>query len=192
MPVLLCNTLPFPIHYKLFWNFNHICIIKILTKSNQSVCWLLDFIAIKTIKNYSWRDEAASLSSHFTAFSNIWHSKSQSCRNSALFAPFFTLFKLPFKWIWKAFSSQEEFLKEFNLKMGVGTMEDRKWEWGEKNPQIFIPLLFVVYKIRRGPKLEDCAFDNFGNTSGTEEEPSQIREKKSMLPRPGIELGTRR
>ena len=116
---------------------NHICsTIKILTKSNQSVCGLLDFIAIKTIKNYSWRDEAASLSSHFTAFSNIWHSKSQSCRNSALFAPFFTLFKLPFKWIWKAFSSQEEFLKEFNLKMGVRTMEDRNWEW-EKYSNIY-------------------------------------------------------
>ena len=33
-------------------------------------------------------------------------------------------------------------------------------------------------KIRRGPKLEGCAFANFGNLSGTEEEPSQKREKK--------------
>ena len=32
-------------------------------------------------------------------------------------------------------------------------------------------------KIRRGPKLEGCAFANFGNSSGTEEEPSQKREK---------------
>ena len=32
-------------------------------------------------------------------------------------------------------------------------------------------------KIRRGPKLEGCAFVNFGNSSGTEEEPSQKREK---------------
>ena len=30
---------------------------------------------------------------------------------------------------------------------------------------------------RRGPKLEGCAFANFGNSSGTEEEPSQKREK---------------
>ena len=33
-------------------------------------------------------------------------------------------------------------------------------------------------KIRRGPKLEGCAFANFGNLSGTEGEPSQKREKK--------------
>ena len=50
-------------------------------------------------------------------------------------------------------------------------------------------------KIRRGPKLEGCAFANFGNSSGTEGEPSQKRDKngggkKSMLPRPGIEPGT--
>ena len=32
-------------------------------------------------------------------------------------------------------------------------------------------------KIRRGPKLEGCAFVNFGNSSGTEGEPSQKREK---------------
>ena len=32
-------------------------------------------------------------------------------------------------------------------------------------------------KIRRGPKLEGCAFANFGNSSGTEGEPSQKREK---------------
>ena len=32
-------------------------------------------------------------------------------------------------------------------------------------------------KIRRGPKLEDCAFVKFGNSCGTEEEPSQKREK---------------
>ena len=30
---------------------------------------------------------------------------------------------------------------------------------------------------RRGPKLEGYAFANFGNSSGTEEEPSQKREK---------------
>ena len=39
-------------------------------------------------------------------------------------------------------------------------------------------LLILVKKIRRGPKLEGCAFVNFGNSSGTEEEPSQKREKK--------------
>ena len=38
---------------------------------------------------------------------------------------------------------------------------------GEKSP-----------KIRRGPKLKGCAFANFGNSSGTEEEPNQKREKK--------------
>ena len=56
----------------------------------------------------------------------------------------------------------------------------------------------LAFKIRRGPKLEDCAFANFGNSSGTEEEPSQKKErkmgenrkKKSMLPRRGIEPGT--
>ena len=51
-------------------------------------------------------------------------------------------------------------------------------------------------KIRRGPKLEGCAFANFGNSSGKEEESSQKREKnggkekKIMLPRRGIEPGT--
>ena len=34
-----------------------------------------------------------------------------------------------------------------------------------------------VFRIGRGPKLEGCAFANFGNSSGTEEEPSQKREK---------------
>ena len=33
-------------------------------------------------------------------------------------------------------------------------------------------------KIRRGPKLEGCTFANFGNSSGTEGEPSQKREEK--------------
>ena len=32
-------------------------------------------------------------------------------------------------------------------------------------------------KVRRGPKLVGRAFANFGNSSGTEEEPSQKREK---------------
>ena len=32
-------------------------------------------------------------------------------------------------------------------------------------------------KISRGPKLEGCAFANFVNSSGTEGEPSQKREK---------------
>ena len=32
-------------------------------------------------------------------------------------------------------------------------------------------------KICRGPKLEGCTFANFGNSSGTEGEPSQKREK---------------
>ena len=41
----------------------------------------------------------------------------------------------------------------------------------KKNPYMNHP------KIRRGPKLEGCAFVNFGNSSGTEEEPSQKREK---------------
>ena len=35
----------------------------------------------------------------------------------------------------------------------------------------------ALLKIRRGPKLEGCAFVNFGNSSGTEGEPSQKREK---------------
>ena len=35
----------------------------------------------------------------------------------------------------------------------------------------------IQYKIRRGPKLEGCAFANFGNSSGTEGEPSQKRDK---------------
>ena len=34
-----------------------------------------------------------------------------------------------------------------------------------------------VKKIRRGPKLEGSAFANFENSSGTEGEPSQKREK---------------
>ena len=57
--------------------------------------------------------------------------------------------------------------------------------------------LFIFAKIRRGPKLEGYAFANFGNSSGTEEEPSQKREKnggkkkkRSKLPRPGIKPGT--
>ena len=36
---------------------------------------------------------------------------------------------------------------------------------------------FSHSKIRRGPKLEGCAFANFGNSSGSEEEPIQKREK---------------
>ena len=40
------------------------------------------------------------------------------------------------------------------------------------------PLTISRSKIRRGPKLEGCAFANFRNSSGTEEEPSQKREKK--------------
>ena len=53
---------------------------------------------------------------------------------------------------------------------------------------------FFSFKIRRGPKLEGCAFANFGNSSGTEGEPSQKIEKngKKFLPRPGIEPGTSR
>ena len=31
-------------------------------------------------------------------------------------------------------------------------------------------LIFLYPKIRRGPKLEGCAFANFGNSSGTEGE----------------------
>ena len=34
-----------------------------------------------------------------------------------------------------------------------------------------------VFRIGRGPKLVGCAFANFGNSSGTEEEPSQKRAK---------------
>ena len=48
-------------------------------------------------------------------------------------------------------------------------------------------------------KYVGCAFANFGNSSGTEVDPNQKREKngrkkknKSMLPRPGIEPGTHR
>ena len=37
-------------------------------------------------------------------------------------------------------------------------------------------ILLFLRKIRRGPKLEGCAFAKFGNSSGTEEEPSQKRE----------------
>ena len=33
-------------------------------------------------------------------------------------------------------------------------------------------------KIGRGPKLEGCAFANFGNSSGTEGEPSQKRDPR--------------
>ena len=36
----------------------------------------------------------------------------------------------------------------------------------------------IKNKIPRGPKLEGCAFAKFGNSSGTEGEPSQKREKK--------------
>ena len=51
---------------------------------------------------------------------------------------------------------------------------------------------YTEEEIHRGPKLEGCSFAKFENSSGTEEEPSQKREKKniSMLPRPGIEPGT--
>ena len=45
----------------------------------------------------------------------------------------------------------------------------------------------VARNVSRGPKLEGCAFVNFGNSSGIEGEPSQ----KSMLPRPVLEPGTR-
>ena len=38
-------------------------------------------------------------------------------------------------------------------------------------------------KIRRGPKLEGCAFANFGNSSGTEGEPSQRKEIKMRAKR---------
>ena len=37
---------------------------------------------------------------------------------------------------------------------------------------------FHSQKLSRGPKLGGCAFANLGNSSGTEEEPSQKREKK--------------
>ena len=40
-------------------------------------------------------------------------------------------------------------------------------------------------KIRRGPKLEGCAFANFGNSSGTEGEPNQKRGKKKKKSNPG-------
>ena len=45
--------------------------------------------------------------------------------------------------------------------------------------QVYFPHFNLKFskKIRRGPKLEGCAFVNFGNSSGTEEEPSQKREK---------------
>ena len=79
----------------------------------------------------------------FYSFSNIWHSKSQSCRNSALFAPFFTLFKLPFKWISKAFYSQEEFPKEFNLKMGVRM----RWRTESESEKNTIFPSFLVYLV---------------------------------------------
>jgi len=37
--------------------------------------------------------------------------------------------------------------------------------------------IFVLLKIRRGPKLEGCAFANFGYSSGTEGEPNQKKRK---------------
>ena len=36
---------------------------------------------------------------------------------------------------------------------------------------------FFGKKIRRGPKLKGCTFANFGNSSGTEVDPNQKREK---------------
>ena len=45
----------------------------------------------------------------------------------------------------------------------------------------------VYIKYGRGPKLEGYAFANIGNSSGTEGEPSEKREKNG-----GIEPGTRR
>ena len=59
-------------------------------------------------------------------------------------------------------------------------------------------LLYMLDKIRRGPKLEGCAFANFGNSSGTEGEATEVKEKrerekkiggKKNRPRPGIEPG---
>ena len=48
-----------------------------------------------------------------------------------------------------------------------------------------------LQKIRRGPKLEGCAFAKFGNSSGTEGEPSQKREKLGEnVPLPTELLGT--
>ena len=42
-----------------------------------------------------------------------------------------------------------------------------------------------LQKIRRGPKLEGCAFAKFGNSSGTEGEPSQkerkMEEKRKII-----------
>ena len=55
----------------------------------------------------------------------------------------------------------------FHAKQVIPKREKRK----KKNRQ----------KIRRGPKLEGCAFANFGNSSGTEGEPSQKRGKKKKV-----------
>ena len=69
----------------------------------------------------------------------------------------------------KSFFFSRRISKRVQLENGCGNDGGQKVRVRKKKtPQIFIPLLFVVYKIRRGPKLEDCAFDNFGNSSGTE------------------------
>ena len=36
----------------------------------------------------------------------------------------------------------------------------------------------LAFKIRRGPKLEDCAFANFGNSSGTEGD--RVKNERKM------------
>ena len=52
--------------------------------------------------------------------------------------------------------------------------------------------LDFLFKIPRGPKLEGCAFANFGNSSGTEEEPSQKREKNGRKKKKKINAATTR
>ena len=53
-------------------------------------------------------------------------------------------------------------------------MQSRKVERLRDNIQQL--LRFVT--LRRGPKLEGCALANFGNSSGTEGEPSQKKREK--------------
>ena len=37
----------------------------------------------------------------------------------------------------------------------------------------------LLSKIRRGPKLEGCAFANFENSSGTEGQSAKVKERKN-------------
>ena len=51
---------------------------------------------------------------------------------------------------------------------------------------LLMTLFLYQRKIRRGPKLEGCAFTNFGNSSGTEGE-----SRHAMLARRGMHITLR-